>query len=63
MELQGGNGDISWCRVNGIIVCVQKMERAKEGVAILLKDVWHSLVLAPIKEMVKKGTGSGTIWA
>ena len=35
----------SWCGVNDIIVGVQDMERAKEGVAILLKDVWHSALI------------------
>ena len=31
-----GNGEISWCEVNGIIAGVQEVERAREGVAILL---------------------------
>ena len=44
MKLKG-NGEISWCGVNGIMAFVQKMERAKEGVAILLNDVWHSAVV------------------
>ena len=39
-----GNGEASWWEVNGIIVGVQKMERAREGVAILLDDVLHSAV-------------------
>ena len=39
------NGDVSWCGINGIIASVQEMERAREGVAILLKDVWHSAVI------------------
>ena len=30
---------------NGIIAVVQEMVRAKEGVAILLNDVWHSAVI------------------
>ena len=30
------------CGVNDIIASVQEMERAREGVAILLNDVWHS---------------------
>ena len=34
-----GNGEVSWCRVNGIIAGVQEMERARKGVAILLNDV------------------------
>ena len=36
MKLKG-NGEVSWYGGNGII--------AREGVAILLKDVWHSAVL------------------
>ena len=40
-----GNGEVSWCEVNGIIADVQEMERAREGVAILLNDVWHSAVV------------------
>ena len=35
------NGEVSWCGVNGIIASVQEMERAREGVAILLNDVWQ----------------------
>ena len=80
-----GNGEVSWCGVNA----VQEMESAREGVAILLNDVWHSAVVAflcvsyrtiwikfrfsrvkvcgvvgtvPMKEMMKKGTDSGTTW-
>ena len=40
-----GNGEVSWCGVNGIIADVQEMERAREGVAILLNDIWHSVVI------------------
>ena len=40
-----GNGEVSWRGVNGIITGVQEMERAREGVAILLNDVWHSAVI------------------
>ena len=40
-----GNGKVSWCGVNGIIATVQEMERAREGVTILLNDVWHSEVI------------------
>ena len=36
-----GNGEVSGCGVNGIIAGVQEMERPREGVAILLNDVWH----------------------
>ena len=40
-----GNGQVSWCGVKGIIASVQEMERVKEGVAILLHNVWHSIVI------------------
>ena len=40
-----GKGEVSWCGVNGIIAGVQEMERAREGVVILLNDVWHSAVV------------------
>ena len=39
------NGEILWCGVNGIIDGVQEMEIAREGVAVLLNDVWHSVVM------------------
>ena len=39
------NGEVSWCGINGIIADVQEMERAREGVAILLNNVWHSAVI------------------
>ena len=42
MKLKG-NGEVSWCGVNGIVAEVQEMERAREGMAILLNDVWHSV--------------------
>ena len=40
-----GKGEVSWSGINGIISDVQEMERAREGVAILFNDVWHSAVL------------------
>ena len=40
-----GNEEVSWYGVNGIIAGVQEMERAREGVAVLLNDVWHSAVI------------------
>ena len=40
-----GKGEVSWCGVNGIITSIQKMERAREGVAILLNNMWHSAVI------------------
>ena len=43
MKLKG-NGEVSWCGVNGLIASVQ-MERAREEVAILLNNVWHSAVI------------------
>ena len=39
------NGDVSRCGLNGIITGVQEMERAREGLAILLNDLWHSAVI------------------
>ena len=39
-----GKGGV-WCGVNGIIANVQEVEKAREGVVILLDDVWHSAVL------------------
>ena len=40
-----GDKEVSWCVVNGIIADVQEMERAREGMAILLNDVWHSVMI------------------
>ena len=40
-----GNGEVSWCGVNGFIASFQEMERAREGVAILLNNVWDSAVI------------------
>ena len=40
-----GEGEVSWCEGNGIISGVQEMERAREGVAVLLSDVWHRSVV------------------
>ena len=34
-----GKGEVSWFGVNGIIAGVHEMERAREGVVILLNDV------------------------
>ena len=34
MKLKG-NGEVSWCEVNGIIASVQEMERARKRVIIL----------------------------
>ena len=40
-----GKGEVSWSGVNVILAGVQEMERAREGVAFLLSDVWHSAVV------------------
>ena len=40
-----GNGEVLWCGVNDIIAAVQEVERTREGVTILLNDVWHSAVI------------------
>ena len=40
-----GNGEVSWCGVNFTFAGVQEMERAREGVTILLNDIWHSAVI------------------
>ena len=37
------NREVSWCVVNGIIA--EEIERTREGVAVLLNDVWHSAVI------------------
>ena len=34
------NEEVSWGGANGIIAGFQEMERAREGVAALLNDVW-----------------------
>ena len=38
-------GEVSWSVVNVIFVGVQKMETAREGVAILLSNEWYSAVV------------------
>ena len=40
-----GREEASWCGVNGIIAGVQEMERDREGVAVLLNDLWHSTLV------------------
>ena len=40
-----GEGEVSWVGVNGIISGAEEVERAREGVAVLLSDVWHSAVV------------------
>ena len=34
-----GEGELSLCGVNGIISGVQEVERAREGVVVMLSDV------------------------
>ena len=38
-----GNRDVSWYGLNGIIV--QEIERTREGLVVLLNDVWHVAVI------------------
>ena len=64
-----GNGEVSWCGVNAIIAGVQDMERAREGVAILLNDVcgtvqWETLgVLAlEFSELNSNFQGLKFVW-
>ena len=40
-----GKGEVSWSGLSVIFAGVHEKERAREGVAILLNDVWHSAVL------------------
>ena len=40
-----GNVEVSWSGVNDIIAGDHEMERATEGVTILLNDVWQSAVI------------------
>ena len=40
-----GKGEVSWSGVNVIFTGVHEMGRAREGVAVLLNDVWHSAVV------------------
>ena len=44
-EKGGGNAEVSWCGVNGIIAGVQEMETARESVATLVNDVMYSGVI------------------
>ena len=40
-----GTGEVSWSGANVIFDSVKEMERAREGVAVLLNDIWHSAVV------------------
>ena len=44
MKLKG-KGEISWSGVHVIFTSVHEMERAREGVDILLNNVWYSAVV------------------
>ena len=65
---------VSWCGINGIILDVQEIERAKKGVAILLNDavidfgcvssiiLWIKFKFSRVKVCVVVGTDSGMTW-
>ena len=38
-------GEVSWSVVNVIFIGVHQMERAREELAVVLNDVWHSAVV------------------
>ena len=40
-----GNWETVWCGISGICMEVQKNERGREDVKILLNDVWHIAVV------------------
>ena len=40
-----GNGEVSWCDVNGISAGVQEIERVKDSVVVLMNDVRHNAVI------------------
>ena len=40
-----GKGEVSWSEVNVTFTGVHGMERGREGVAVLLNDVWYSAVV------------------
>ena len=55
MKLKGKE-EVSWSGVNVIYTSVHEMERAREGLEVLLNNVWHSAV-------VKSGyVSSRTLW-
>ena len=39
------NGEVSCCRMNGIIVGVQEIEKGREDGAILMNDEWQSAMI------------------
>ena len=40
-----GKGEVSWWGANVIFTGVHEIERAREEVAVLLNDVWHSAMV------------------
>ena len=40
-----GKGEVSWSRVSVIFAGVHEMDRAREGMAVLLNDVWQCAVV------------------
>ena len=40
-----GNGEVSWCGLNGITTCVHEIERAREGLAVLMNDEWRNAMI------------------
>ena len=50
------NEEFSWCWVNGVSMGVQEIERAREGVAVLMTDIWHS-VLVELHVLVPESYG------
>ena len=40
-----GNLEVSGCGVNGITAGIQEMDRPREGVAVLLNEAWHSVMI------------------
>ena len=33
-----GNGEVSWCGVNGSTACLQEIKRTREDMAVLMND-------------------------
>ena len=40
-----GDGEVSWCGVNGIVAGVQMKKAREGGGGILLNNVWHGAVI------------------
>ena len=43
-----GKGEVLWSGINVIFTSAHEMERAREGVAILLNNMWHSAVVKSV---------------